>query len=170
MNVEDFEYGKLTRLENILRTIPGKEVRGIEVLTTRENLSNYNDQQESYSLDNDGRPIASVIIITTKSGRGARDRTGQSTYFTELLGCSIPKNFYVPKYYPKEAIDQINYDGKQVYYWNPALLTNGEQDVEVSFPVGAYMKENLQLEIEGSDLNGHIGTFRQDILIKKENK
>ncbi|MDD4636078.1 MAG: hypothetical protein PHI48_00135 [Bacteroidales bacterium] len=167
MNVEDFEYGKLTRLENILKTIPGKEVRGIEVLTTRENLSNYNDQKESYSLDNDGRPIASVIIITTKSGRGARDRTGQSTYYTELLGGSIPKKFYVPRYYPKDPIDQINYDGKHVYYWNPSLLTNGEREVEVSFPVGAYMKGNLQLEIEGTDLNGHIGTQRQEINLNR---
>ncbi|HEY5569998.1 MAG TPA: hypothetical protein VIK42_00815, partial [Bacteroidales bacterium] len=129
--------------------------------------SNYNDQQKSSVLDDDSRPIGSVIIITTKSGRGARDRTDQSTYFTELLGGSIPKNFYVPKYYPKDPIDQINYDGKHVYYWNPALLTNGEQDVEVTFPVGAYMKGNLQLEIEGTDLNGHIGTFRQDIHLKQ---
>ena len=163
MNAEDWEYGKMARLENILKTIPGKEVRGIEVLTTRENLSNYNDQQESSVLDNNSRPIASVIIITTKSGRGPWDRTGQSTCFLQLAGGSIPKNFYVPKYYPKDPIDQINYDGKHVYYWNPALLTNGEQDVEVSFPVGAYMKGNLQLEIEGTDLNGHIGTQRQEI-------
>ncbi len=163
MNAEDFEYGKTSRIENILRTIPGNDVRGIEVLTTRDNLSNYNDQQESSVLDNESRPISSVIIITTKSGKGARDRTGQSTYFTELLGGSTPKSFYVPKYYPKDPIDQINYDGKQVYYWNPSLLTNGEQEVEVSFPVGALMKGNLQLEIEGTDLNGHIGTQRQEI-------
>ncbi|HEY5571239.1 MAG TPA: hypothetical protein VIK42_07190, partial [Bacteroidales bacterium] len=166
MNAEDSENGKIERLENILKTIPGKEVRGIEVLTTRDNLSNYNDRDSNIQtsvLDYDNRPIASVIIITTKSGKGVRDRTGQSTYFTELLGGSIPKSFYVPKYYPKDPIDQINYDGKHVYYWNPALLTNGGQDVEVSFPVGAYMKGNLQLEIEGTDLNGHIGTQRQEI-------
>ncbi|MDD4637589.1 MAG: hypothetical protein PHV66_08305 [Bacteroidales bacterium] len=173
VNADDSEYGKMARLENILKKIPGKEVRGIEVLTTRDNLFNYNNNEldtispiQTLVLDNDGRPIASVIIITTKSGRGARDRTDLSTYYTELLGGSIPKNFYVPKYYPKDQIDQINYDGKHVYYWNPALLTNGEREVEVSFPVGAYMKGNLQLEIEGTDLNGHIGTFRQDIRIK----
>ena len=172
MNGEDWEYGKMTRLENILKTIPGKEVRGIEVLTTRDNLSNYNDPDsniliQTSVLDNNSRPIASVIIITTKEGRGPRDRIASSTYFTELLGGSIPKSFYVPKYYPKDPIDQINYDGKHVYYWNPALLTNGGQDVEVSFPVGAYMKGNLQLEIEGTDLNGHIGNQRQEIHIKQ---
>ncbi|MDD4638058.1 MAG: hypothetical protein PHV66_10725, partial [Bacteroidales bacterium] len=177
MNAEDMEYGKMARVENILKTIPGKEVRGIEVLTTRDNLSNYHNLEldtispiQTLVLDNDGRPIASVIIITTKSGRGARDRTGQSTYYTELLGGSIPKNFYVPKYYPKDQIDQINYDGKHVYYWNPALLTNGEQEVEVSFPVGAYMKGNLQLEIEGTDLNGHIGTQREEINLKPKDR
>ncbi len=170
MNAEDLEYGKTNRIENILMKIPGNEVRGIEVLTTRDNLSNYNDQDSNHLtsvLDSTNRPIASVIIITTKSGTGPRDRTGQSTYYTELLGGSIPKSFYVPKYYPEDPIDQINYDGKQVYYWNPALLTNGEREVEVTFPVGAYMKGNLQLEIEGTDLNGHIGTFRQDIQIKQ---
>ncbi len=167
---ENREYGRLMRIENILRNIAGKEVRGIEVMTTKENLANYDKRSHSYYdpviltvFDNDYRPISSVIIITTKSGRGPRDRIASSTYYTELLGGSIPKSFYVPKYYPKDPIDQINYDGKQVYYWNPSLLTNGEREVEVTFPVGAYMKGNLQLEIEGTDLNGHIGTQRQEI-------
>ncbi|MDD3162158.1 MAG: hypothetical protein PHX49_09575, partial [Bacteroidales bacterium] len=111
--------------------------------------------------------IIAFVYITTKKGQGPRDMVRSRTYFTEIRGGSIPKNFYVPKYYPKETIDQINYDGKHVYYWNPALLTNGEQDVEVSFPVGAYMKGNLQLEIEGTDLNGHIGTQRQEIKLNR---
>jgi len=72
----------------------------------------------------------------------------------------------VPKYYPADPIDQINYDQKKIFYWNPRLLTNGEREVEVTFPVGAYMKENLQLEIEGTDLKGHIGTQRQNIYIE----
>jgi len=32
--------------------------------------------------------------------------------------------------------------------------------------VGAYMKDNLRLEIEGTDFNGHLGTQRQEIKLK----
>ncbi|MDD4636796.1 MAG: hypothetical protein PHV66_04205, partial [Bacteroidales bacterium] len=40
-NAEDSEYGKLNRIEGILQTIAGKEIRGIEVLTSKDNLTNY---------------------------------------------------------------------------------------------------------------------------------
>ncbi|MDD2526355.1 MAG: hypothetical protein PHH63_08590, partial [Bacteroidales bacterium] len=147
------EYAVMKRTEYILEGLAGSDISGIEVVTTEDNL--YYERNHAF------------IFITTKKGQGPRDMVRSRTYFTELRGGSIPKSFYVPKYYPKEAIDQINYDGKHVYYWNPALLTNGEQDVEVSFPVGAYMKGNLQLEIEGTDLNGHIGTQRQEIKLNR---
>jgi len=158
------EYAVMMRTDELLKGLAGSDIRGIEVLTTRDYLVNYG----SLALDIDYRPIGAVVVITTKKGQGPRDRVRSRTYFTELRGGSIPKSFYVPKYYPKDPIDQINYDGKQVYYWNPGLLTNGEREVEVSFPVGALMKGNLQLEIEGTDLNGHIGTFRQEIQVIKE--
>jgi len=165
INADLTEYGVMMRTKYLLEGLAGSDIRGIEVLTTRENLANYQSEtdDESTILDLDYRPIAAIVLITTKKGQGPRDMVRSRTYYSELRGGSIPQSFYVPKYYPKDPIDQINYDGKQVYYWNPALLTNGEQDVEVTFPVGALMKGSLQLEIEGTDLNGHIGTQRQDI-------
>jgi len=155
------EYSWRTYLNETLSSIAGHDVRGIEVLTTRDNLANYNFYVPT--LDNDLRIIGVVVAITTKAGKGPRGRIPSTAYYSEIRGGSIPKNFYVPKYYPADPIDQINYDHKKVFYWNPTLLTNGEREVEVSFPVGAYMKGNLQLEIEGTDLNGHIGTQRQEI-------
>ena len=151
-----------------LSIIVGNDVRGIEVMTTRDNLANYNfyfpviDNSSLGTL----RVIAFVIAITTKTGKGPSGRIPSNIAYSEILGGSIPKIFYVPKYYPADPIDQINYDQKNVFYWNPTLLTNGEREVEVTFPVGAYMKENLQLEIEGTDLKGHIGTQRQNIYIE----
>ncbi|MDD3160678.1 MAG: hypothetical protein PHX49_01965, partial [Bacteroidales bacterium] len=158
---DELEYAILNRTDYLLQGLAGNDVRAIEVLTTKENLANYDrksglppppgQKPMPIVLDYQNRPIGAIVIITTKSGKGPRDMASLKTYFTELHGSSISKSFYVPKYYPKDQIDQINYDAKHIYYWNPALLTNGEQDVEVSFPVGAYMKGNLQLEIEGSD-------------------
>ncbi len=165
INAEDTEYGKMNLIDDALESIAGCEVRAIEVLTTKDNLFNYGGSVNV--LDVAFQPIGAVVVITTKKSKGPRGRADRGIYFTKLQGGSTPKNFYVPKYYPKDPIDQINYDGKQVYYWNPTLLTNGEREVEVTFPVSAYMKGNLQLEIEGTDLNGHIGTFRQDIHIKQ---
>ena len=165
------EYSWRTYLNGTLSSIAAHDVRGIEVLTTKDNLANYNYYFPVLTDITDGcRIIGVVIAITTKSGKGPRGRIPSTAYYSEIRGGSIPKNFYVPKNYPKDPIDQIGYDKKQVYYWNPTLLTNGEREVEVSFPVGAYMKGNLQLEIEGTDLNGHIGTQRQVInLSPKDN-
>ncbi len=166
------EYSWLMYLDGILKSIVGHEVRGIEILTSFDNVANYNSNsifEVFQTLGDDGRTSGAVIVITTKAGKGARTSIPSSVYYSDILGGSIPKNFYVPKYYPKDPIDQINYDQKHIFYWNPSLLTNGEREVEVSFPVGALMKGNLQLEIEGTDLKGHIGTQRQVIdLIPKD--
>ncbi len=162
------EYSQSIYLDEILSSIAGHDIRGIEVLETKDNLASY----EGYfpTLSDNGLPNKTVIVITTKAGKGPRTRIPSTVYYSEILGGSIPKNFYVPKYYPKDPIDQIDYDSKQIFYWNPSLLTNGEQEVEVSFPVGALMKGNLQLEIEGTDLNGHIGTQRQDIYLNSKDR
>ncbi len=156
-----------------LSIIVGNDVRGIEVMTSKDNLFNYNyyfpvidDPKDKLGTF---RVTGYVIAITTKTGKGPSGRIPSNIAYATILGGSIPKNFYVPKYYPADPIDQINYDQKKIFYWNPRLLTNGEREVEVTFPVGAYMKGNLQLEIEGTDLKGHIGTQRQNIYIEKEN-
>ncbi len=147
-----------------LSTIAGNDIRGIEVMTSKDNLFNYNyyfPLLDPYTLQTKGF----VIAITTKKGKGPRGTPSSTIAYATIPGGSIPKNFYVPKYYPADPIDQISYDQKKIFYWNPTLLTNGEREVEVTFPVGAYMKGNLQLEIEGTDLNGHIGTQRQEIYL-----
>ena len=177
---DEFEYSVSHRTDYILQGLAGNDVRAIEVLTTKENLTNYDikaglppmfgERPKPIVIDCQNRPIGAIVIITTKSGKGPRNMAAAKTYFAELHGGSIPKNFYVPKYYPKDPIDQINYDQKQIFYWNPTLLTNGEKEIEVSFPVGAYMKGNLQLEIEGTDLNGHIGTQRQEINLNPKDR
>ncbi len=175
---DEFENSVSHRTDYILQGLAGNDIKAIEVLTTKDNLTNYDIKSylepiavgeipNPKVIDYQNRPIGAVVIITTKSGKGPRDMAAAKTYFTELHGGSTPKTFYVPKYYPEDPIDQINYDDKQIFYWNPSLLTNGEREVEVTFPVGAYMKGNLQVEIEGTDLNGHIGTQRQEIYIKQ---
>ena len=174
INAEDSEYGKTGRIDGVLQNIAGNEIRGIEVLTSKDNIANYDKKSQIpdnsglkpviTALDSDYRPIAAIVVITTKAGKGPRENKPEmGTYYTKLSGGSVARTFYVPKYYPADPIDQINYDQKQLFYWNPSLLTNGEREVEVTFPIGAYMKGNLQLEIEGTDFNGHIGTQRQEI-------
>jgi len=175
MNGKDvfFQVDAEIRIDmNALLTIVANDIRGIEVLTTVDNLSAYDTnficKGNNYipTLTKDGLPQCAIIVITTKTGKGPSGKIPSNIAYATIPGGSIPKNFYVPKYYPADPIDQINYDQKKIFYWNPRLLTNGEREVEVTFPVGAYMKENLQLEIEGTDLKGHIGTQRQNIYIE----
>lgn len=172
MNAEDSEYGKNQLIDNILESIPGVEVKAIEVLTSRSNLANYNIETIGSDnstkgvlpvLDQDKRPVASVVVITTKDGKGVRTRQPQGTYFLTMKGVSQSREFYVPKYYPTDVYEQTLYDQRPLVYWNPNVLTDGQQEIELTFPVGAYMKDNLQIEIEGSDLNGHIGRIQQVI-------
>lgn len=174
-NAEDSEYAKMDLIDNILESIPGNEVKAIEVLTSRSNLANYNIEtvgQDSSTkgllpvLDQDKRPVASVVIITTKDGKGVRSRQPIGTYFLTMRGASQSRKFYVPQYYPTDVYDQTRYDQKPLVYWNPNVLTDGQKSIEITFPVGAYMKEDLQIEIEGSDLNGHIGRLQQSIKLQ----
>jgi len=163
-NAEETEYGQMTRVDDILETMVGSDIRGVEVLTTGDNLFNYRGAIPV--LDNSYRPIGSVVVITTKDGSGPREKLSQGTFITKLQGGATPRRFYIPKYYPEDPFDRIDFDQKQTLYWNPLLLTGGEP-VEIQIPVGASMKDNLQIEIEGSDLNGHIGTKRQPVTLTK---
>ncbi len=163
-NAEDTEYGQMTRVDDILEAMVGADIRGVEVLTTGDNLFNYRGSVPV--LDKSYRPIASVVVITTKDGGGPREKLSQGTFITKLQGGATPRRFYIPKYYPEDPFDRIDFDKKQTLYWNPLLLTGGEP-VEIKIPVGASMKDNLQLEIEGSDLNGHIGTKQQPVILTK---
>lgn len=163
-NAEDTEYGQMARVENMLEALVGSDIRGVEILTTKDNLFNYRGSIPV--LDAGFRTLGSVIVITTKDGSGPREKLSQGTFITKIEGGATPRRFYVPKYYPEDPFDRIDFDQKQTVYWNPLLLTGGGP-VEIQIPVGAFMKDNLQLEIEGSDLNGHIGTKRQPVTITK---
>ncbi|MDD4636640.1 MAG: hypothetical protein PHI48_13550 [Bacteroidales bacterium] len=164
-HAEDTEYGQMTKVEEDLRALVGSDIRAVEVLTSGDNLFNYRNILPV--LDAGYRTLGFVVVITTKDGNGPREKLSQGTFITKLEGGATPRRFYVPKYYPKDPFDRIDFDQKQTLYWNPLVLTGGAP-VELKIPVGASMKDNLQIEIEGSDLNGHIGTKRQPVILTKK--
>jgi hypothetical protein len=85
-----------------------------------------------------------------------------------LRGFAVPRAFYVPKYYPDNMVDQAEYDVKPTLYWNPEAVTDREGKVEITFPVGLKPR-GLQIRVEGTDLQGGIGSTVQGISVNEGN-
>jgi uncharacterized protein YfaS (alpha-2-macroglobulin family) len=65
-------------------------------------------------------------------------------------------------------VDQAEYDVKPTLYWNPEAVTDREGKAEITFPVGLKPRR-LQIRVEGTDLQGGIGSTVQGISVNEKN-
>jgi hypothetical protein len=106
-----------------------------------------------------------IIEITTRSGITNLNRARIGTAKVRLQGFNVPRQFYIPKYYPDDIASQAEYDMKPTLYWNPEVVTDREGKAEITFPVGLNKRRGLQIRVEGIDLNGGIGSITQGIVV-----
>ena len=102
-----------------------------------------------------------VIQVKTRSGMGYNTQSPPGVLFARMRGYTVPDTFYTPRYYPKLAIDQLEYDFRNTYLWKPEVITNSQGEAELSFPVGFWPGRSLQIVVEGTDRAGGMGMVQQ---------
>ena len=104
-----------------------------------------------------------VIDVKTKSGRGYFINNTPGVAYGRIKGYNTTRTFYVPKYYPKDPVDQLDYDFLATYYWSPEVTTDLNGEAEITIPVGLWPNKELRVIIEGTDRAGHLGQLRREI-------
>ena len=147
----------LPLLANKFWNISANEIIGIEILDSPEYLWVYTQNHTGST-----RPL--IIGITTVSGSVNLERKQIGVARQHLHGFSIPKTFYVPKYYPEDIVSQAEYDIRPTLYWNPEVVTDRDGKAEIRFPIGEKPR-SLQIRVEGTDLRGGIGSAVGELII-----
>ena len=165
--------------------IPAHEITGIEILDSsgylwayfvhhpiinfyNEHLFNlhkeYRESIDDYLkiYDSPTRPI--LVQVTTESGSVNLERFRIGMTYQRLRGFTVPKTFYIPKYYPEDIVSQAEYDIRPTLYWNPEVVTDRDGKAEIRFPIGEKPR-SLQIRIEGTDLRGGIGSAVGELII-----
>nr|WP_068887457.1 hypothetical protein [Pedobacter panaciterrae] len=105
------------------------------------------------------------IEITTYSGRGWQRINKPDVAFYRPLPIMYPQEFYRPKYTTANASNEEP-DLRATIYWNPNVITDAQGKAEVSFYT-ADIPGSYTVTIEGSNMNGIIGSSRSKLLLPK---
>jgi hypothetical protein len=148
-------------LKDIFQYYDAEEIKGIEVMTSGKYVMNY----VSSFLD----PMAHIwdhafIEVTTRGGKGPFLKKSVGTYVYRPMAFTLPKAFYSPKYAPNSQADQT--DIRSTVFWAPNIITDEHGKAKISF-FAADNPGTYTFIIEGTDLQGHLGTQRRQIVIGK---
>ncbi|NRF38192.1 hypothetical protein [Pedobacter foliorum] len=75
-----------------------------------------------------------------------------------------PQGFYSPKY--KIESNSGLPDSRSTIYWEPNIITNGKGEASVYF-YSSDLPGSYTISVEGSDLQGEIGSLKSTIKIEK---
>ena len=157
--VDIYPVIKLTRY---LEAISAQDMKGIEVMSSNKFALNYSAR--FYTL----MDRFAFVEITTRSGRGPLIGNTPGMYVYKPLALSWPRQFYKPRYTPKDAASRAA-DLRSTIDWEPNIVTDINGKATVSF-YAAGKPSTYTMIIEGTDMNGDIGYHIQKIKIDPENK
>jgi len=168
-------------IKGILDSYPAKDVTGIEVMSNSSLTEAYNEDSNpenakvSYTappsrgkktigqvahtaIKNNLVPPYAYIEITTRDGMGPYRQVTAGTYTFKPLPFVVAKDFYRPRYVDKTP-NAIK-DFRSTIHWDPLVITDKNGNAIVSF-YASDRPNNYTVIIEGSDMNGNIGTVVQ---------
>ncbi|TCK80764.1 hypothetical protein [Albibacterium bauzanense] len=139
-----------------------EEIKGIEVMTSTRNALAY--------VQRFLNPLAKItdhifIEVTTRSGHGPFLKKSIGTYLFKPMAFTLPREFYSPKYKASSTVDMT--DIRSTIYWEPFITTDKDGKATVSF----YTADNpgsYSIIIEGSDMQGNLGSTRSNIKLKNK--
>ncbi len=148
-------------LKDIFDYFDAEEIKGIEVMISGKYMTSYAIQ----FLDPMEHHWDHVFIeVTTRGGKGPFLKKSVGTYLYKPMAFTLPKAFYSPKYSPNSQADQT--DIRSTVFWAPNIITDQHGKAAVSF-FAADNPGTYTFIIEGTDLQGHLGTQRKQIVIGK---
>jgi len=148
-------------ISDYLTSHSAEDIKGIEVMHSTKYASTYVPMRYVEVIH--PSDIA-YIEITTRSGNGPGIHNTPGTYLYKPLPFSLPRQFYTPKY----TVINKNHPAKDLrstIFWKPDLVTDKDGNASVSF-YSADKTGSYTIISEGTDLDGHIGSFRSKIHIR----
>jgi len=138
-----------------------EEIKGIEVMYGGGKSGRYTN----FFLDPGASPYKHAFIeVTTRSGHGPFVKKAIGTYVYRPMPFTMPKQFYAPKYKANATPDMTAI--RSTIHWEPNVITDENGKATVSFftsdSAGSY-----SIMIEGTDLNGSVGTKTGRLLVKR---
>ncbi len=163
ITVERFKSEGLTMYDyfrQFLDYYDAEEIKGIEIMRS----GGYQMRYTTEYLDPMAVPWDHAFVeITTRGGVGPFLKKSVGTYLYRPLPFNIPRKFYSPKYTPASFPDKS--DIRSTIFWVPDIVTNKEGRSTVSF-FTADLPGKYSIILEGSDLQGSIGTGRTSIIVR----
>ncbi len=139
-----------------------EEIKGIEVMMSGK----YQMRYTSTFLGPFDTPWDHAFIeVTTRGGKGPFLKKMVGTYLHRPVPFVVPRQFYVPKYPVGSTPDMT--DTRSTIFWEPHIVTDKNGLATVSF----YTADNparYTIILEGSNMDGNIGTFRGGMIVAAE--
>lgn len=160
---------------NFLEEFKAKDVKGIEIMTSLKNVQAYqifySPERGAANLSSGNGPIGMLrlgdtayVEITTHGSVGPMIRQRPGMYVLRVLPFSLPRKFYNPKYVIEDK--NLMSDFNPLLFWEPSILTDLNGKAKLSF-YHKHKPGNYTVIIEGSDMNGNLGSVRQQIKLNK---
>lgn len=160
MRPEGLSYRDFLR-DSYLDLMTAEDIKGIELMRSPGMIVNYG--KRFLNADKDIFDNHAFIEITTYSGNGAYITKTPGTYLFKPLSMVESHQFYSPKYKVKGK--EISVDARSTVYWNPNVVTDKNGLAHVSFYT-TDKKGSYTLILEGSNMNGGIGSAQSSIIVK----
>lgn len=145
-----------------LRSLKAEDVRGMEVMTSVKYVDSYVIRYaNAYRLHIDPTRLA-IIEVTTRAGHGPALDVKPDTYLYRPLAFTQPLQFYKPRYVVNDT--SVFQDSRPTVDWEPNIVTDANGEAKVSFFSGTNASTYTIL-VEGTDLNGNIGSQRKELTI-----
>ncbi|ATP56884.1 hypothetical protein CPT03_10540 [Pedobacter ginsengisoli] len=105
------------------------------------------------------------IELTTYSGAGWHRINKPDVAFYRPLPILYPQEFYRPKYV-NASVSELNPDLRATIHWEPNMITDAQGKAKISFYT-TDIPGSYTVTIEGSNMNGIIGSSRYKLLVPK---
>lgn len=149
---------------NFLDYYTAEDIKGVELMKSGK-------YQMSYTREYIENPLEAFydhafVEVTTYSGSGPFMKKMPGVYLYKPLPLTIPAIFYAPKYSVDSSLNPpAGTDTRSTIHWEPNLITGKDGKAKFSFFTADY-PATYSIIIEGSNMNGLIGTYRNAIIIK----
>jgi len=109
--------------------------------------------------------VTLAIFLTTKSGKGWYKMNAPDRVTFRPLPVMHPKVFYSPKY--ATTVDETVPDYRATIFWKPDVRTNEQGEAKITFYTSDVARGSYTVNLQGADLEGHVGAAVATIKIEK---
>jgi hypothetical protein len=142
-----------------------EDIKGVELMKSGKYQMSYTRE---YIQDPLARFYEHVFVeVTTYGGHGPFLKKIPGVYLYRPLPLTLPLQFYSPKYAAESSLNPpIGTDTRSTIHWEPNLVTDDNGKAKIFFYAADY-PGIYSLVIEGSNMDGLIGTVRKTLTINK---